>query len=786
MFKHFLITYYRNATSNKPHTIINCVGLSIAIAVVILILLYVHNELTFDKFHIKGDRIFRLTTTINTPGGSNKLAITNTAFAFALKNECLEIENIACVDIGGTYNVKYKNNNFREENIRFATPGIFKLFSYQILKGNPQTLLSEPNTVVLTESLSKKIFADEDPVNKVIDINDRNYAVKGVIKDLPSNTDLKFTALITSAINGSEDLLDWDDYFVYLLLNNREAHHLQNKINQITDNTYKPLLVGDYQGISVTHNLQPLSDIHFNTGFLGDTPKGNKTNVHAFSIVAFLILIIASINYINLNIARAVARGKEIRIRKISGSGKSTLVIQLLGESVITTVISMIISVFLVLLLIPVLNVLTNKDFSAYTLINPTIIIAAVIIVFFVGFISGIYPAVYQLNFIKTNKLPDQPVNYGFNKISKSLVIFQFILSIVMICAIMIVSKQIDFMKKTDLGFNKNQILAINLAFNNNSISNLEAFKQELNNLKIDKIATGGNGTQLGSSGEWMKSINSLKNANNEEIQFISNMPVIDDNYLNMFEIKLLEGRNFSKTFSTDYDESVIVNTTYVKTMGWKKPIGMSLPDNPKLKVIGVVNDFHFASLHNTIEPLMFRFNDKSPTLLFLKTSAFGLKQVKSLWDKLYKDIPFEYKFVDENFENQYRQDENQKAIFRYLSLAAILISCLGLYGLSSFFMTQRTKEIGIRKVNGARTNEIMAMLNQDFIKWVGIAFFIACPIAWFAMHKWLENFAYKTELSWWVFAAAGAIAMMIALITVSWQSWRAATRNPVESLRYE
>jgi putative ABC transport system permease protein len=787
MYKHFLITYYRNANSNKLHTTINYLGLSIAIAVVILIVLYVHNELTFDRFQTNRDRIFRITTTLTTPGGDNKIAITNTAFAFILKNQCPEIENIACIDIGGKYYVKYKDRTFHEENIRLATSGIFKLFSYQVLKGNLKTMLIEPNTTVLTESLSKKIFANEDPYGKTIQFNDRNYTVTGVIKDLPSNTDIKFSAILSSPVNGTENLLNWDDYYAYLLVNNKSTSILQNKVNKITDQTYKPLLIGDYQGISIKHNLQPLSDIHFNTNFLGDNPKGNKTNVYAFSLVAFLILVIASINYINLNIARAVTRSKEIMIRKISGSGKLTIIIQLIGESVITTIISLIISIFLVLLLIPVLNELTNKDFSAYTLTNLTIFLVVLSIVFIIGFIAAIYPVVYQLNLLKNKDNPRNKVKNGFNNISKTLVIFQFVLSIVMICTIIIVSKQIEFMKDTDLGFNKNQILAINLNFKNDSIRSLDALKQELvNNLKIDKIATGGNGTQLGSTGQWLKSINSQKNANNEDIQFISNMPVIDDNYLNLFEIKLIEGRNFSKNFSTDYDESVIVNKTYVKTVGWKNPIGQHISDNPKLKVIGVVNDFHFASLHNKIEPLLFRFNDKNPALLFLKISPNAITQVKSIWDKLFKDIPFEYKFVDENFDKQYRQDENQKAIFRYLSIVAILISCLGLYGLSSFFITQHTKEIGIRKVNGARITEVMAMLNKDFIQWVAIAFIIACPISWYAMHKWLESFAYKTTLSWWIFAAAGVIALVIALVTVSWQSYRAATRNPVESLRYE
>jgi putative ABC transport system permease protein len=784
MMKHFFITYYRNASSNKLQTAINCLGLSIAIALIILIFLYVNNELTFDRFHSKADRIFRLTSTLTTPGGDNHVAFTNTSFAYILKKECPEIESFACVDIGGVYHVKYKDRIFREENVRLSTPGIFDLFSFTVLKGSLKTMLTEPNTTVLTETLSRKLFDNEDPVGKNVTFEDKNYTVTGVINDLPANTDLKFTALLVSSIKGTESLLDWEDYYVYLLVNKNAIPNLQNKINNITNLNYKPLLTGDYKDVSVKYTLQPLTEIHFNTNYLGDNPKGNKTNVYAFAFVAFLILIIACINFINLNIARAVNRSKEIMVRKITGSSKLNILVQLLGESVVTTAVSLIISLFFVLLLIPVMNELTNKNFNSYALVNSSVIVVVISLIFFIGFISGIYPAFYQFNHLKNKGILNN--KNGFSNLSKALVTFQFILSIGMICVILVVSKQISFMKNAELGFNKSQILAIPLNLKKDSV-NFNILKQELsNNPKIEKIATGGGGTQLGHNGEWIKSITSVKNANNEDIQFILNLPEVDENYLDLFHIKLIEGRSFSKKFSTDYEESAIVNQTYVKTMGWKHPLSQTIFENSKLKIIGVVNDFHFASLHNKIEPLAFRFNDKNPAYLFLKTSPAEINHIKSIWHKLFRDVPFEYQFVDESFEKQYREDEKQKAIFRYLSVIAILISCLGLYGLSSFFIMQRTKEIGIRKVNGARIFEVMAMLNKDFVKWVVIAFIIACPIAWYAMHKWLQNFAYKTELSWWVFGIAGLIALLVALITVSRQSWRAATRNPVEALRYE
>jgi len=784
VFKHFLLTYYRNAVANKLQTGINYIGLSISVALIVLILLYVNSELTFDRFHTKADYIYRMTTKIITPGGENNLAFSNTAFAYILKKECPEIENIACIDVGGVYHVKYENRVFRESNVRLSTSGIFDLFSYQFLKGNPETQLREPYTTVLTEALAKKLFDNLDPIGKIIAFEDKNYTVTGVIKDLPSNTDLKITALLASPVNGTEELIDWEDYFVYLLVNKNANSSLQKKINEITNKTYEPLLTGDYKGISIRYNLQPLKQTHFDTSYLGDNPKGNKVNVYAFSIIALLILLIACINYINLNIARAVTRNKEMSIRKITGSGKWHLITQLLGESVITTILSLVIALFIVMLLFPAFNYLTYKDFNYYALAHPSIVLALVIIIFLIGFISGIYPAVYQFKLLKAKNAPK---NKGFSSLSRALVIFQFVISIALICIILIFNKQLRFMKNTPLGFDQNQIIAINLGFKNVNSSNLFHLKQELmSNPKVDKIATGGGGTQLGSTGEWIKSLYSTKTANGQDVQFVLNMPEIDDKYLKLFDIKLSLGRNFSKEFPADYKESAIVNSAYVKAMGWKQPIGQTIFEKTNLRIIGVVNDFHFASLHNKIEPLAFRFNDTTAANLFIKLVPADINIVQAIWTKNLKDVPFEYQFVDKNFEKQYIQEEKQQSIIRSLSIVALLISCLGLYGLSSFFIARRTKEIGTRKVNGARIAEVMTMLNKDFIKWVTIAFVIACPIAYYAMHKWLQNFAYKTELSWWMFALAGLTAVAVALLTVSCQSYKAATKKPVKSLRYE
>ncbi len=786
MFKLFLLSYFRNIIVNKRHAIVNFLGLSLAIAVIIIIALYVKNELTFDKFHKNSDRIYRLTTTLKTPGAEYHVAFANTGFAHKILEKLDGIENIACLSKTGSYVIKYQDKLFRDNNIRYSTPAVFDIFSYNIIDGNPKNMLTEPNTVVLTGSLSKKLFGDKDPVGESVLFNDVNCTVTGVIGDLPLNTDLKFTALLSSSVNGSEDLMAWNDYYSYILVNKNYSHNLQSDIDKLAEETYVPLFKAGNLNLSRTYQVQPITQVHFNTSYLADTPKGNKTTVFVFLCIACLILIIATINHINLNLSRAVNRLKEFSIRKISGSGKKNVITQLLVESVLNTLLAAFISIFFISMFLPVFNKLADTGFNENIFTNISVMITLLGVVFFIGIISGFYPSLYLLRIINSNRNFKLPVKMGFNKVSKGLVTFQFVFSIAMISLIIGVNKQIKHMENFNLGFNKEHILAIDLNSVKNSLGNLNPLRHELSSGFL--TATGGGGTQLGTNGEgeWIRPVRDLVNEDGQDVQFILNMPDIDENYLNLFGIKVIEGRNFSKDHPSDYDQSIIINKAYAKIMAWNEPIGKRMYNDSKLRVIGVVDDFHYASLHNPVEPLAFRFNDKTPSYLFVKTSPSQIDHIKTTWHKYFKDALFEYKFVDDNYEVQYQKDEKQKTILGYLSLIAIFISCLGLYGLSSFYLTNRIKEIGVRRVNGAKISEILLFLNKDFVKWVFIAFIFAIPIAWYALHKWLENFAYKTSLSWWVFILSGSVALILALFTISLQSIKAATRNPVEALRYE
>ncbi len=768
----------RIVRKNKLDSFLNMVGLSVAMVVFIFITLYVKNEVTFDTYHPHADCIFRVTTSLTSPAGqSSDMALANPPFVQILKNECPEIEEFACVKANGNYTVTFNKNEYKNLTIRAATPSIFKLFSYPAVLGNSSEFLIAPNTIVLTESLSKSIFGKNSPIGEKLVIGKTDYQVTGVIEDLPGNTDLQFDALIPSDFNGTGQIFFWGDYYVYIRTIHSDVSELNSKIERITDEKYANFLKGIGR-FKLVHHLQPLKNIHFENFLLADTPKGNKTSVYVFSMIALLILLVAGINYTNLTLAQLEKRDREFSIRKTLGCGKRWIFYHIISESVLNLLIASIISVVLAVILLPYFNVLFAKKFAIVSIFKIALPLLAAFIV--LGIIAGTYPA------FKTAKNSTIKQS-GFGLFGKSLVTFQNAVAIVMIVGLFIIWNQVHFMKNADLGFNKNQLLAISLPSEPEKFPGKEVLRQEFSSLpEISSLSFGGGGTLLGETKNWMKEIMVVKDGEGNNVHFVLNQPEIDENYIDLFGIKLLEGRNFRSAVPGSAETPVIINESYAGIMGWKDPIGKILDETPKQKVIGVVKNFHYDALSNPIEPLKFKLLTGNPSYLFLKTDPKNLRIIQKKWKSIFGDEPFEYQFVDQHMASLYQKNEKEMAIFSYLTLIAMLISCLGLYGLASHFIINRTKEIGIRKINGATISEVLAMLNCDFVKWVVIAFVIAIPIAYYAMNKWLESFAYKTELSWWIFALAGLLALGIALLTVSWQSWKAATRNPVEALRYE
>ncbi len=769
--------FLRQIKRNRLDFFINLTGLAVAMVVFIFISLYVKNEMTYDNCHVNADRTFRITTSLTSANGENtNMALANPPFAQILKNRCPEIEEIVCVETEGYGDLKFAENTYKGINVRMVTPSIFDVFSYSAIYGNMPDFLRTPNTIILTESLSRKIFGDSFPLGQKISMGDDNFEVTGVINDLPINTDLQFSALIPSDFDGTGELVDWGDYYVYIQTVNSDINELNSKIDKIKDVEYSDFL-NAMKGFQLVFHLQPLKSIHFDNFKLADTPKGNKTMVYVFSVIALLVLVIAGINYNNLTLSQIEKREKEFSIRKIIGCNKRQILFRVIGESLVNVFLASVLAIVLAAFLFPFFNNLFDKDFQIISIFNITLPLIGIFAL--LGVLSALYPALKTANSIVQKK--------RFNLFGKSLITFQNAVTITMIAGLFLVWNQVAFMKNAELGFDKEQLLAVSINFDRDNSPGKEILRHEFSSLpEVKSLAFGGGGTNLGATSNWMKVIMAEKDEQGNNVQFVLNQPQIDENYIDLFGIKLLEGRNFSADIPGDQDKSAIINESYARVMGWDNPIGKILDETPPQKIIGVVKDFNYDALYNPIEPLKLTMLGEMPSYLFIKAAPENLQVIREKWESLFPEESFEFQFVDEHMSGLYKKHEKDMAIFSYLTLIAILISCMGLYGLTLHFSINRTKEIGIRKVNGAKISEILVMLNKDFIKWVVIAFILACPIAYYAMNKWLENFAYKTTLSWWIFALAGVLALGIALLTVSWQSWKAATRNPVEALRYE
>jgi ABC-type antimicrobial peptide transport system, permease component len=550
------------------------------------------------------------------------MALANTAFAHSIMDNCPEIEDILCVSTEGDCKIEYGDIEFDHINIREATPSIFDFFSYPVIQGNIHDFLTTPNTIVLTESLAEKIFQEVPPIGQTLVISKENFIVNGIIEDLPSNTGLQFSALYFSRASSNNDFLDWGDYFVYCRIPEGVSSGMIQKLDEQTNEKYTEILkeVGD---IKVSHHFQSLESIHFDNSLIADMPKGNKKMIYLFSFIAFLILIIASINYINLNIAQLQKRQKELLIRKINGCGKNWILIHILSESAINFLLAAILSSVWALVLLSCINQLFNKQFTEYSIINNLLPLMLLSIAF--GFISGIYPA-YQV--VKSNISRKS----HFGNFGKTLVIIQNSISIVMLAGVFLVIKQVQYMKNHDLGLEiaKDKIVAIELPFASENFPGTEVIREKLSQLKeVDKIAFGGNGTNLGNKDSWMRAIIAVKDEDGNDVQFVANQPRIDENYIDLFGIEIIKGRNFNRHLKSDEQWGVIINKTYANAMGWQDPIGKSIFEDTQHNVIGVINDFHFDALYNPIEPLAFFMNNVQPTYLFasIQPKDIGLIQ---------------------------------------------------------------------------------------------------------------------------------------------------------------
>jgi putative ABC transport system permease protein len=791
---------------NKTFTLINISGLAIGIATCLIIMLFVYHELSYDGFNEKSDRTVRVAF----KGSFNKTVINEASVmppvAMAMKTYFPEVQEATRIKDYGKPSMYIGENNFREELFAFVDSNFFSVFTIPLLKGDGRTALLQPNTIVISTTAAKKYFGTENPIGKSIYWKDQKttYTVTGIFDKIPDNSHFHFDLL--ASMSGFPDARSntWmqSGFFTYLVLNPGYDHKkLEKKMTPFMEKHMGSEFVKAFgmdfnafrqKGNELGLYLQPLTSIHLYSECTNELEAGgNVQYVYIFGAIAIFMLIIACINFMNLSTASASKRAREVGVRKVMGSGKSALIGQFLLESTMLTFIALLLALVLVGLMLPYFNQLSGKNLYFSLFAHSWQIPALIMLGLFVGLVSGSYPAFYLSAFSPVAVLKGK-FNSGKNGIGlrSGLVVFQFCISIILIVGTTVVYQQLHFIQEKDLGYDKDQVLIISDTW---MLGPKESsFRQQLlSDPRIKNASISG----FVPAGPSYSNNFFLEPEGNSGHQTRTLRYDVDTAYIPALGIKMAEGRNFSASFGTD-STGIILNESAARQFGWEKdPLGHTLisGDNKGTKttyhVIGVVKDFHFRSLHESISPLVMILSQNSSTIILkLNTRDIDgvLASVKSKWSSFTTEAPLNYSFLDERYNQTYNAERKTGIILAIFAGLTIFIACLGLFGLTIFTAEQRTREIGIRKVLGSGVSGIIQLLSRDFIKLVVIAFILAAPIGWWVMHKWLEGFAYRTSIEWWVFVVAGFTAIFIALATVSVQALKSALSNPINSLRTE
>jgi putative ABC transport system permease protein len=805
MLKNYIKIALRNLLKYKGTSFINIFGLSVGITCCILISLFVLDELSYDRYHEKSDRIFRVTLRSIVGTHEYNGVITCAPLAAAMVRDFPEVISATRFRRLGFPVLRYGEKAFSEERFFWADPTIFEVFTIPFIKGNPKTALSKPNTVVINQTMAKKYFGDDDPMGKILNADmKRDYLVTGVVEDVPHNSHFHFDflcSLSTSERSKSQDWLNNNLYTYFVLQKGVSYKAFEAKLDELVVKYAGPQLeiaVGITmekfiaKGSSYGYFVQPLTDIHLHSNLRRELePNSDPTYVYIFSLIAAAILVIACINFMNLATARAIRRTKEVGIRKTLGSKRAQLIRQFLAESVIMSFLAVAVSLFMVELLLPWFGNLTGKPLGINYLSNYFTVPLLMGLVLLVGFTAGIYPSFFLASFKPVEVLKGTLQKTGKHPWLRSgLVIFQFTVSIILLIGTFVVYNQLDFIRHRRLGFNKEQLVVIKKT--DDIRQKIGPFKEEL--LKLPGVIHATNTTTLPGKNFNTKAHQVPGAAGEHNICTMRT----DYNFAETFEVEMVSGRFFSRDFSTD-TSAVVLNQAAIKTLGLTDPIGKvigqlkSAPNKPlNFQIIGVMKDFHFESLHQKIRPMLIRLIPKNLAGRFVsvrvKTGDIPttLSQMEKTWRKFALNQPFEYAWFDRDFAGIYEAEVRTGKIFAIFSIIAICIACLGLLGLTAFTTEQRTKEIGIRKTLGAPITGIVMMLSKEFIRWVLAANIIAWPVAYFITRSWLQSFAYRVDIEIRMFLFSAVLAIVISFLTVSYQVIKAALTNPVEALKYE
>lgn len=790
MLKSHLNIVFRNVLKARTFSFINIAGLAIGMACCLLILMFVRHELGYDRFHKKADRIYRVASQFGQKDRAYLRANTPYPLAPALKEEFPQL--IDAVRFRKRFRpiIQYQDKRFWEENFCLVDSTFLDVFDFEMVRGNPKTALDKPNSLVITEETSRRYFAGEDPIGKTLLFNhDTPFIVTGVVENVPDNTHFSFDFLAPiKSLDGPWD--DWTTFvrnYTYILVpENHDARSLEAGL---------PALIQKYIGSELSDQgqvfelqLQPLTDIHLYSHLASEIEQnGHIAYVYLFSSIAVFILLLACVNFINMTTAHSSVRAREVGVRKTLGAGRMQLVGQFLSESVVFSLIALAIALGLIELFLPTFSSLTGKDLGAENVLHPPWIFSLAALAILIGFAAGSYPA-WLISASQPGRILSSQMKLGFSgsRTRQILVIFQFVVSITLIACTTIVYNQMHYIQTRDLGFNKEQVVVVPLGFQ------VGQRAERLKNIWLEnpEVVSASASSFVPTTSLWTWDV--LPENAEEAVQVGTYM--VDFDFLEAYGMEIIAGRQFSRSYISDSQNAFLVNETAVRRFGWKSPEEalnkrLTWAGERQGVVVGVVRDFNVSSLHEKIEPVVFLIKPEYHYIsvrLNTDDTQDAMAFLKATWSDFFSHLPFDYFFLDSRFDQLHRADKRLGQIFGYFSAIAIFVAGLGLFGLSSFTTVRRTKEIGIRKVLGASTANVMTLLTKDLTSFVLLANLLAWPVAWYAMHKWLQNFAYRVDIGVWAFIVAGGIALLIALITVSLQTVRAALADPVKSLRYE
>jgi len=788
MLKNLFRTAIKHLMKHSGYSFLNLFGLTLGISSALFLIIYVGDELSYDHYHEKADRIYRVSSKITTVDDQFTLNVAMVPFGPQAVHDYPEIQAfVRFFDMpGGLY--KYEDKEFTENNFYYADSTLFDVFTYKVIKGDVKSALQGPNKIVITEKIAAKYFGNTDPIGKTLTTDTSAFEVTGVIKDLPLNSHFRFDA-VASRNNLPGDYGSWDSFgvFTYFLLpENLDAKAFEIKLQTMYDKYIKPLL--GPLNLKIEFILEPITRIHLYSTNAGEPePTGSIAYVYIFSLVALFLIVIAALNYINLATARSTRRAREVGLRKVVGSGRGPLILQFLSESVVFTLISLIFSIIILAILLPKFNLLASKSLDIHVMYSPVVLLTLLSVVLAVGIIGGSYPAFLLSGFTPSTVLKGELTHgAGGSKFRKMIVIIQFSISVIMINCTLVVFSQLNYMKTMDQGFDQKNVISLQL----NSIMNQKylVLKQLLlDNPEIKSVTVTDTYIGEGSS----KSLFGLE-TDQGMTQKTVNFAFVDHDFTKTLGIKILNGRDFQQDMPSDTLTGVIVNETFVNRMGWNEAIGKKvvLGENTlRARVIGVMEDYHQTGMYNGIESLILGYRVTN-NIIYVKLSGNKIRQTISYigtkWKEVFPTQPFEYTFLTERFNRQFEADEKRGLIFTIFTVLAILIACLGLFGLVSYMVEQRTKEIGIRKVFGSDNTKILRLISGDFLILVSVSILIAFPITWYFMSRWIENYVYRNKLSPSLFILSGLLIVLITFLTIGFKAYQASIMNPAQSIRTE